>query len=71
MPDGRAIAYTDTNAPTNIWTVPVSGGAPSQLTRFGDRAIVDFDWSPDGKRLVVARMLETNDIVVLKGLRRN
>ena len=71
MPDGRAIAYIDTNAPTNIWTVPVSGGAPSQLTRFGDRVIVDFDWSPDGKRLVVARMLETNDIVVLKGLRRD
>ena len=38
--------------------------------RFENRQIVDFDVSPDGKRLVAARRLETNDIVVLKGLQR-
>jgi hypothetical protein len=54
----------------NIWTMPVAGGARSQLTRFDDRVIVDFDLSPDGTRFVVAKRLETNDIVVLKGLRR-
>ena len=69
-PNGRAIAYIERDARTNIWTVPVSGGTPTQLTHFDDRFIVDFDWSPDGKQLVVARTLETNDIVVLKGLRR-
>ena len=52
----------------NLWTVPVAGGPATQLTRFEDRTIVDFDWSPDGKRLVVARQLETSDIVALQGL---
>jgi Tol biopolymer transport system component len=69
-PDGRGIAFIESDARTNIWTVPLSGGAPVQFTNFDDRAIVDFDWSPDGKQLVVERTLETNDIVVLKGLRR-
>jgi hypothetical protein len=50
--------------------MPLAGGSPSKLTRFEDRTIVDFHWSPDGKRLVVARELETSDIVVLKGLQR-
>ncbi len=70
MPDGRTIAYIEADARTNIWTIPVDGGARSQLTHFEDRVIVDFDLAPDGKRFVVARRLETNDIVVLKGLRR-
>ncbi len=70
-PDGRAIAFIERDARTNIYTAPVAGGPPTQLTHFDDRLIADFDWSPDGKQLVVARTLETNDIVVLKGLRRD
>ena len=69
-PNGRAIAFIERDARTNIWTVPIGGGTPTQLTHFDDRLIVDFDWSPNGRQLVVARTLETNDIVVLKGLRR-
>jgi hypothetical protein len=71
MRDGRRLVYADTNIPANLWTVPVAGGTPTQLTRFTDREILDFDISPDGTRFVVARRLETNDIVVLKGLRRD
>jgi Tol biopolymer transport system component len=69
-PDSERIAYVEPDSRMNIWTMPVGGGKPSQLTRFDNRAIVDFDWSADGKRVVVGRRLETNDIVVLKGLRR-
>jgi eukaryotic-like serine/threonine-protein kinase len=69
-PDGRAITYIDPVRQKDLWTMPVDGGSPNQLTRFDDRVIVDFDWSRDGKRLVVARRLETNDIVMLQGLRR-
>jgi len=36
-------------------TRAAAGGRRSQLTRFDDRTIIDFDWSPDGSRLVVAR----------------
>jgi hypothetical protein len=70
-PSGRAIAFIERDARTNIYTVPVAGGTPTRLTHFGDRLIADFDWSPDGRQLVVMRTLETNDIVVLKGLRRD
>jgi len=55
-PDGKWVAYTlatpdmDANRNvTNIWIVPTSGGAPSQLTQSGhDSSPV---WSPDGKTL--------------------
>jgi Tol biopolymer transport system component len=69
-PDGRTITFIGVTNQRNLFTIPAVGGRPSQLTRFDDRTIIDFDWSPDGSRLVVARRLETNDIVVLKGLRR-
>jgi eukaryotic-like serine/threonine-protein kinase len=64
--DGDAIAYVDGQ---NISVVPVAGGTPRQLTRFTDGfTIVDYGWSADGKRLLVAREVVTNDIVLLKGL---
>ncbi len=55
-PDGKWVAYTvatpdmDANRnASNIWIVPTSGGAPSQLTQSGhDSSPV---WSPDGKAL--------------------
>jgi eukaryotic-like serine/threonine-protein kinase len=69
-PDGRAITFIGGSDQRNLFTIPGAGGRRSQLTRFDDRTIIDFDWSPDGSRLVVARRFEANDIVVLKGLRR-
>ena len=34
---------------------PIVGGAPRQLTRFTDKDIADFAWSPDGARLAITR----------------
>jgi Tol biopolymer transport system component len=68
-PDGRSVAYIEPVSRKNIWSRPLSGGTPVPLTHFEDRIIVDFDYSPDGKHIVAVRRLETNDIVVLKGLR--
>jgi Tol biopolymer transport system component len=70
-PDGRAFNYVDATTQRDLWTMPVAGGAPTQLTHFDDRVIVDYDWAPDGKRLAMARRLETNDIVMLQGLHRD
>jgi eukaryotic-like serine/threonine-protein kinase len=65
-PDGRAIAYVDGQ---NISVVPAEGGAPRQLTRFDEGfGIVDYTWSADGKRLLVAREVVKNDIVLVKSL---
>jgi Tol biopolymer transport system component len=68
MPDGEGIAYLESSA-MNIWSLPLAGGAPQQLTHFTDRAIESFAWSPDGTRLALLRTTTTNDIVLLKGLR--
>lgn len=67
-PDGRAIAYVAAQA--NVWIQPLDGSAPRQLTRFTDgRAIADFAWSHDGKRLAISRFSTSNDIVLFRGLK--
>ena len=69
MPDGEAIAYVDTSG-LNIWSVPLRGGPPRQVTHFTDRTIAQFAWSHGGKRLAIARTTTTNDIVLFTGLRK-
>jgi serine/threonine protein kinase len=69
-PDGRGIAYYDP-ATRNIWIQTLDGSAPPrQLTHFtDDRAIADFAWSHDGKRLAISRVSVSNDIVLFRGLK--
>ena len=56
-PDGRTVAFTvqivDVAAnkkPVQIWTVPLDGGTPAQITHDGE-ANQRPRWSPDGKRI--------------------
>jgi serine/threonine protein kinase/Tol biopolymer transport system component len=69
-PDGREVFYVDANE-TNIWAVSLGGDAPRQVTAFTDSAlsISTFARSRDGTRLAIVRATETNDIVLLQGLR--
>ena len=68
-PDGRGIAFSDNTDPKNIWVQPNDGGAPHPLTTFTEKTIIDFAWSPDGKRLGVTRGTRLVDIVLIKGIR--
>ena len=68
-PDGRGMAFIDTTNPMNIWVQPIDGGAPYPLTKFTDKTINDFAWSPDGKRLGITRGVGLADIVLIKGIR--
>jgi Tol biopolymer transport system component len=69
MPDGRAIAYVDSQTQLNLWAQPLDGGPPHLLTHFDDgRTIGNFSWSRDGKNLAVSRVVTTSDIVLVKGL---
>ncbi|MCA1816146.1 MAG: protein kinase, partial [Acidobacteria bacterium] len=55
-PDGRSILYVaDSGGASNIWSQPVEGGKPVQLTDFKSDLIWTFDLSPDGKQLVMSR----------------
>jgi DNA-binding winged helix-turn-helix (wHTH) protein/Tol biopolymer transport system component len=69
-PDGQRLLYLlSRSGATNIWEQPVAGGEPQQFTRFTSGRIFDFDWSSDGKQLLLARGDSSSDIVLLSLLR--
>ncbi len=70
MPDGRGIAYVDTQAGvSNIWSQPLDGGPPGKLTHFTSERILKFDISPDGKRIACARGGNSSDVVLISDFR--
>jgi Tol biopolymer transport system component/DNA-binding winged helix-turn-helix (wHTH) protein len=53
-PDGASIAFNVGHGPaTNLYTLPITGGAPKQLT-FRDSLNLEAVWSADGKRIAFA-----------------
>lgn len=69
-PDSSALTYvTFNNGVGNLWSLPLTGGAPKQITDFRSNQIFGFDWSPDGKWLALARGLETREIVLISNYR--
>jgi eukaryotic-like serine/threonine-protein kinase len=65
-PDGRAITYIATRgAGSNIWIQPLDGSPPTQLTDFKTNRIFSFDWSHDGKWLVLSLGPEQRDVVLM------
>ena len=64
--DSRSIIYNDTRGGVgNIWSYPLDGGPPKQLTSFKTEQIYNFNWSSDGKQLVLARGTTTSDVVLI------
>ena len=68
--DGRSITFVDTRrGVSNIWSQPLDGGPPRQLTDFKTDLIFNFAWSPDGEKLVLSRGVENDDVVMIKNFR--
>jgi len=69
LPDGRSVAYID-NSPGifNIWSMPLDGAAPKQLTNFKSDFVNSFSISRDGK-IAAYRVSATRDIVLIKDFR--
>ncbi|HYG82960.1 MAG TPA: protein kinase, partial [Pyrinomonadaceae bacterium] len=68
--DGRALAYVDNRGGvSNVWVLPVDGGAPKPLTDFKQDRIFGFGWSVDGRQLAVSRGSVTNDVFLIKGFK--
>ena len=50
----------------NFWLIDLETGTERQLTNFGrDFAVRDFDVSPDGREIVLDRVQEDSDVVLL------
>ena len=53
----------------NLWEQPIQGGPPRQLTKFTSGLIFTFAYSPDTRRLFIARGQRTGDVVLLRNFR--
>lgn len=68
-PDGKGAAFANEDDHKNLWEQPLDGGPIRALTHFDDAQILDFAWSPDGRRLALSRGKWWDDIILIKGLR--
>jgi serine/threonine protein kinase len=65
-PDNKSLLYSvNSNNVSNIWSQPLDGGAPKQVTNFKDLLITAFSWSHDGKQLVCTRGSLLRDAVLI------
>ncbi|MBV9210068.1 MAG: hypothetical protein JOZ52_05535, partial [Acidobacteria bacterium] len=65
-PDSMSLIYNDTHTGvSNLWSQPLSGGKPLQLTDFKTDQLFFFSWSRDGKQLALARGAIARDVVMI------
>ncbi len=68
--DGKSILYTiNANNVSNIWSQPVDGGKPRQVTDFKEMLITAFAWSQDGKQLACSRGTLMRDAILVSDLK--
>jgi Tol biopolymer transport system component/DNA-binding winged helix-turn-helix (wHTH) protein len=69
-PDGNSLSYVDTRGGvSNLWRLPVDGGAPEPLTRFGDELIFRYAWAPGTRSLALERGQVLSDVVLITDFR--
>jgi Tol biopolymer transport system component/DNA-binding winged helix-turn-helix (wHTH) protein len=65
-PDSRAINYIATRqGVSNIWSKPIDGGRPRQLTNFTTDRIFRFAWARNGTTLACERGMIINDAILI------
>ncbi len=68
-PDGGGILYAEDRAGvTNLWLLPLDGGAPEPVTDFDSDLIFWFDYASDGT-LAVARGSISADVILISDFR--
>jgi Tol biopolymer transport system component len=67
MPDGRTIVVIQgTIQHKNLWLIDLNSGSERQLTEFAPEFdIADFDVSSDGREVVLERVEERSDLVLM------
>jgi Tol biopolymer transport system component len=68
--DGKSILYSvNANNVSNIWSQPIDGGEPKQITKFNDMLITGFSWTRDGKKLACTRGTLLRDAILVTDLK--
>jgi Tol biopolymer transport system component len=68
--DGRSLLYTKNEGGVeNIWSQPIAGGTPKQITHFNSELIKVFNLSRDGKRIVMLRGTFKQYVLLIRDLR--
>jgi len=68
--DSHALTYIVTRGGvSNIWSQPLDGGKPKQLTDFKSDRIWEYDWSRDRNQLLLLRQTFNTDVAVLNDLK--
>ena len=66
MPDGKGYAFgVLEDSVSNIWVQPLDRSAARPLTHFTADVIRDFEWSADGKNLIIVRGHDDSTVVLL------
>ena len=69
-PDSRSLLYIKSeDGVSNLWSQPISGELPKQITHFNSDLIRSFDLSRDGKQLVMERGTTHGDVVLIHDVR--
>jgi Tol biopolymer transport system component len=68
--DGKSVLYSvNRNNVSNVWSQPIEGGQPKQITDFKDSLMTGFAWSHDGKLFAATRGALFRDAVLITDLR--
>lgn len=68
--DGRGLAYIDKRGGiSNVWSQPLDGQPPRQVTDFKSDQIFNFAWSKDGNQFAFVRGIMTSDTVLISDVR--
>ena len=63
--DGNSLNYIVTrNGVSNLWSQPIDGGPPRQLTNFNSLEMYSFDWTREGM-LISSRGFGVRDLVLI------
>ena len=67
LPDEQTVIYNAKKSDVdNLWSRPIDGGEPKQLTKFTSETIYNFSLSRDFKKYAIARGTSSSDIILIE-----
>lgn len=68
--DGKNLLYVDRrDGYANLWSQPLDGGKPKQITKFKAERMFNWAWSRDGRQLAVSLGSYRGDVVLIRNFK--